>query len=106
MKTTSRLCSVLLILPFICWVSPGNLYAQQFGQPDRPKVGLVLSGGGAKGFMHIGVLKVLEEEGIPVDIIVGTSIGSFVITSYSIHYTKLYEFILEHPFNLSNIRIY
>jgi len=87
MKTTSRLCSVLLILPFICWVSPGNLYAQQFGQPDRPKVGLVLSGGGAKGFMHIGVLKVLEEEGIPVDIIVGTSIGSLIGGIYAIGYT-------------------
>ena len=44
----------------------------------RPKVALVLSGGGAKGFAEIGVLKVPEREGIPVDIIVGTAYGSTV----------------------------
>ena len=42
------------------------------------KIGLVLSGGGAKGFAHIGVLKVLEENGIKPDIVVGTSMGSTV----------------------------
>jgi NTE family protein len=54
---------------------------------ERPKVAVVLSGGGAKGFAHIGVLKVLEEEGIPIDIIVGTSMGSIVGGLYSIGYT-------------------
>ena len=44
----------------------------------RPRVALVLSGGGAKGMAHIGVLKVLERAGIPVDIITGTSMGSIV----------------------------
>ncbi|MDD4490504.1 MAG: patatin-like phospholipase family protein, partial [Paludibacter sp.] len=53
----------------------------------RPKVALVLSGGGAKGFAHLGVLKVLEEEKIPIDIIVGTSIGSIVGGLYAIGYT-------------------
>lgn len=53
----------------------------------RPKVAVVLSGGGAKGFAHIGVLKVLEEEGIPVDIIVGTSMGGIVGGLYSIGYS-------------------
>ena len=50
------------------------------GQEDRPhkKVALVLSGGGAKGVAHIGVLKVLEKAGIPIDIITGTSMGSIV----------------------------
>ena len=43
---------------------------------ERPKVGVVLSGGGAKGSAHIGVLKVLEEVGIPVDFVAGTSMGS------------------------------
>jgi NTE family protein len=46
--------------------------------PDRPKVGLVLSGGGARGVAHIGVLKVLEELRVPVDFIVGTSMGALV----------------------------
>lgn len=53
----------------------------------RPKVAVVLSGGGAKGFAHIGVLKVLEEEGIPIDIIVGTSMGGIVGGLYSIGYS-------------------
>ena len=47
-------------------------------QGQRKKVGLVLSGGGAKGVAHIGVLKVLEEAGIPIDYIAGTSMGSLV----------------------------
>lgn len=46
--------------------------------PARPKVGLVLSGGGARGLAHVGVLKVLERERIPVDVIAGTSMGAIV----------------------------
>jgi len=45
---------------------------------DRPKIALVLSGGGARGGAHVGVLKVLEEKNIPIDFIVGTSMGAFV----------------------------
>jgi len=44
----------------------------------RKKVGLALSGGGARGFSHIGVLKVLAEHNIQIDLIAGTSAGSFV----------------------------
>jgi len=51
-----------------------------------PKIALVLSGGGAKGFAHIGVLKVLEEEGFPIDLIVGTSMGGLVGGIYSLGY--------------------
>ena len=47
-------------------------------QPDRPKIGLALGGGGAKGAAEVGVLKVLEEKGIHVDYIAGTSIGAIV----------------------------
>ena len=50
------------------------------------KVALVLSGGGAKGFAHIGVLKILEKEGIPIDLIVGTSMGSLIGGVYAIGY--------------------
>ena len=53
---------------------------------NKPKVAVVLSGGGAKGFAHIGVLKVLEEEGIPSGIIVGTSMGGIIGGLYSIGY--------------------
>lgn len=52
----------------------------------RPKVGLVLSGGGAKGMAHIGALKVIEELGIPVDYVVGTSIGSIIGGLYALGY--------------------
>ena len=44
----------------------------------RPRIGLVLSGGGARGIAHIGVLKVLEEERVPIDAIAGTSMGAVV----------------------------
>jgi NTE family protein len=44
----------------------------------RPKVALVLGGGGARGLAHIGVLKVLRREGVPIDMIVGTSVGAMV----------------------------
>ncbi|MGV2987316.1 patatin-like phospholipase family protein [Vibrio sp. E150_011] len=47
-------------------------------QRTRPKIGLVLAGGGAKGAAHIGVLKALEEMNIPVDIVTGTSMGAYV----------------------------
>lgn len=53
----------------------------------RKKVGLVLGGGGAKGVAHIGVLKVLEEAGIPVDYIAGTSMGAIVGGLYAIGYS-------------------
>ena len=52
----------------------------------RKKVAVVLSGGGAKGMAHIGVLKVLEKAGIPVDIVTGTSMGSIVGGLYAIGY--------------------
>ena len=51
------------------------------------KVALVLSGGGAKGYAHLGVLRILERENIKIDYIAGTSIGAFVGTLYSIGYS-------------------
>ncbi|HOM15503.1 MAG TPA: patatin-like phospholipase family protein, partial [Rubrivivax sp.] len=50
---------------------------------QRPRIGLVLSGGGARGAAHIGVLEVLEELRVPVDVIAGTSMGSIVGGSYA-----------------------
>ncbi|AAN53510.1 bifunctional outer membrane translocase / extracellular lipase PlpD [Shewanella oneidensis MR-1] len=54
---------------------------------ERPKIGVVLSGGGAKGAAHVGVLKVLEEHHIPVDYIAGTSIGAYVAGMYALGYS-------------------
>lgn len=53
----------------------------------RPKIGLVLSGGGAKGFAHIGVLKVIEQAGIKIDYIGGTSMGAVVGGLYASGYS-------------------
>ncbi|MDQ7054494.1 MAG: patatin-like phospholipase family protein, partial [candidate division KSB1 bacterium] len=57
-----------------------------FSQPSGPKVGLALSGGGAKGFAHIGVLKVIDEIGLPVHYISGTSMGAIIGAMYAIGY--------------------
>ncbi|WP_099463810.1 patatin-like phospholipase family protein [Parabacteroides provencensis] len=63
-----------------------TLFAFSSVATERKKVGLVLGGGGAKGVAHIGVLKVLEEAGIPIDYIAGTSMGAIVGGLYSIGY--------------------
>jgi len=66
----SRRCFKLLqLVVFII----GSVLPLPAVSDERPKIGLVLSGGGARGFAHIGVLKVLEAHRIPVDYIAGTS---------------------------------
>jgi NTE family protein len=65
---------------------PGTLFAQTHEAavaPNRPKICLVLSGGGARGAAHVGVLKVLEEMRVPIDCITGTSMGSLVGAAYA-----------------------
>ncbi|MBQ8606974.1 MAG: patatin-like phospholipase family protein, partial [Bacteroidaceae bacterium] len=71
---------IILLLLCICCILP-----IQGG--ERKKVAIVLSGGGAKGVAHIRALKVIEEAGIPIDYIVGTSMGAIVGGLYSIGYT-------------------
>lgn len=60
-------------------------YSQE--TPKRPKIGLVLSGGGAKGLAHIGVLKEIEKAGIKIDYIGGTSMGAVIGGLYACGYT-------------------
>jgi NTE family protein len=72
---------VLLLCFFGSYATVGDSTVQK-----RPKIGLVLSGGGAKGMAHVGVLKVLEELGIEPDYITGVSFGSIVGGLYSIGY--------------------
>jgi NTE family protein len=62
---------------------PGEAGSPAASLATRPRIGLVLSGGGARGAAHIGVLKVLEELRVPVDFIAGTSMGSIVGGSYA-----------------------
>jgi NTE family protein len=63
---------------------------------DRPRIGLVLAGGGAKGGAHVGVLKVLEELHVPVDCIAGTSMGALVGAGYAsgIPAAQMQEFLV------------
>lgn len=74
-----------LILTFLLCVGIG--WAQKNVTDKEPKVGLVLSGGGAKGMAHIGALKVIEESGITIDYIGGTSMGAIVGALYASGYT-------------------
>jgi len=63
-----------------------TLAAGSTQEKPRARVAVVLSGGGAKGMAHIGVLKVLEKAGIPIDIVTGTSMGSIIGGLYAIGY--------------------
>ena len=65
------------------------------------KVGLVLSGGGAKGAAHIGVIKALEENNIPIDYITGTSIGAIIGSLYAMGYSpeEMLELMLSKEFS-------
>lgn len=77
------------LLTAILLLSPPSLSrAGNYHEPEgsRPKVGLVLSGGGAKGFAYIGLLRVLNEVGLQVDYIGGSSIGSIMGGLYAIGY--------------------
>lgn len=77
-----------LILFSIIFLSSQRTFSQEVKRDTlkRQKIGLVLSGGGAKGFAHIGVLKVLEEAGIKIDFIGGTSMGAIIGGLYSSGY--------------------
>lgn len=72
----------LLLTLLAATLAPVALAAQETPTP-RPKIGLALGGGGAKGYAHIGVLKALEEMKIPVDYIAGTSMGAVVGALYA-----------------------
>ena len=85
MRNRLFLAALLLLL------GVGTILAQRpkagAKNPSRPKVGLVLGGGGAKGATEVGVLKVIAEVGVPIDYIAGTSIGSIVGGLYSVGYS-------------------
>ena len=81
----SKICnlkSAILLLLASCFLNMSS-FSQEV---PRKKIGLVLSGGGAKGFAHIGVLKVLEKAGIKIDYIAGTSMGAVVGGLYASGY--------------------
>ncbi len=76
-----RYITVLFLLLVLSCAS--SLYAEGSARSTRPKICLVLKGGGALGSAHVGVLKVLEQNRIPVDCIAGTSMGSIIGAAYA-----------------------
>ena len=78
-----RICLLIVILSASFMLQANN----DTIRPPRLKVGVVLGGGGAKGASHIGVLKYIEEMGIPVDYVAGTSMGSIIGGFYAMGYT-------------------
>jgi len=91
----------VLLLLFFLISAVGYAQNDTIVQKDL-KIGLVLSGGGAKGFAHVGVLKVLEEAGVRIDYIGGTSMGAIVGALYSAGYSahELDSIVRAHDFEV------
>src|SRR5207245_6897775 len=75
------------VVPWSCLRSVKYKFrAFAYGDPcepkERPRVGLALAGGFARGIAHLGVLRVLREAGIPVDCVAGTSVGALIAVGY------------------------
>lgn len=87
-----RLCTLIITLCFLfhshLQATTSDLQSLSVIENDSLSVGLVLSGGGAKGIAHIGVIKRLEEAGVRIDYITGTSMGSLVGALYAIGYSS------------------
>lgn len=90
MITTSHYAIIAIVSLLLMTFTSATASAVTQDDPDtkpRLKVALVLGGGGAKGAAEVGVLKYIEKSGIPIDYVVGTSIGSIVGGLYSMGYT-------------------
>ncbi len=96
---------------FVCIGLSNTTLAQQ--HTERPKIGLTLSGGGAKGLAHIGILKAIDAVGLNIDYITGTSMGSVIGSLYAIGYSadsieKIarnldWEFLLSNQSSLRSV---
>ena len=75
------LLSVLAV--FICSCQTFTPQSGKMGPKKEPRIALVLGGGSAKGFAHVGVIRILEQEKIPIHMIVGTSVGSLIGAIYA-----------------------
>jgi NTE family protein len=79
-KLAGIFCVVFLIASCTTTGGPG---LPPNGEGVRPKVALVLGGGAARGFAHVGVIRALEQEKVPIDLVVGTSVGSLIGAIYA-----------------------
>ncbi len=96
---TSLLATLGVTISACSSIPPSAPIAQTQPVPEAPTVALVLGGGGAKGFAHVGVIKALEESGITPTLVVGTSVGSLVGSLYASGYTpqQLEQLALNTP---------
>jgi NTE family protein len=89
MRLVNSLAIAGLALLFACQAAPPVTVMQvppvqvPKGPPPKPKIALVLGGGAARGFAHVGVIRALEQEKIPIDLVVGTSVGSLIGAIYA-----------------------
>ena len=85
----------LSVALLFCALFASDAASAQQPAPQRPKIALVLSGGGARGLAHIGVIEWLEEHRIPVDIVTGTSMGGLIAGMYAVGMTpaEVHHFI-------------
>ncbi len=91
-KRYNRTIIICFVLIFVC------LSSLSFANPKpKPTIALVLGGGAARGYSHIGLIKAFEENGIPIDMLVGTSMGSIVASLYAAGYSvdNLTEIVLN-----------
>ncbi len=86
MKKIACITIVISFLAFNVWSQEDNSFATM-EDVDRPTVALVLAGGGARGFSHIPVIELIEELGIPIDMVIGTSAGAIIGGLYSAGYS-------------------
>ncbi len=91
------------ILTLIILVSLSAKAQNEVPQKPKPKVGLVLSGGGAKGLAHIGVLKVIDSLGVKIDYVAGTSMGSIIGALYASGYSGKQLDSIFHEIDFDNI---
>jgi len=101
MRLVNTLAIAGLALLFACQTTPPAVIPQApvvkvpqvpQGPPPKPKIALVLGGGAARGFAHVGVIRALEQEKIPIDMVIGTSVGSLIGAIYA---SDLSSFDLE-----------
>lgn len=97
----ASLISSFVLLAANAFAEPMDSIGAPQPTPGRKSVGLVLSGGGAKGIAHAGVIQALEENGIPIDYIAGTSMGAIVGGLYAAGYTpkEITDLILSDDFS-------
>ena len=95
--------SLVYLLFVLFWFIPFTFFAQSKDATKRPKIGLVLSGGGAKGFAHIGVLKVIEAAGVKIDYIGGASMGAVVGGLYASGYNAKQIDSIFHQTNFDEL---